>query len=170
MPKKIKQPLNTTVFNGELGLKIKWNPKYADNMNERMRYVQSVIDNEVLKHMKPYIPRVTGTLMESATWGTVIGSGKIIQEQPYARYLYYGEIYGPNLPIDDSGKINFTPGANIVEWKSPKQKFATGRPLKYNTAHNPLAGKKWFERMKTDNIDKIRGSAQKALGKAGSVK
>lgn len=162
MPKKIKQPLNTTVFNGELGLKIKWNPKYADNMNERMRYVQSVIDSEVLKRMKPYTPARTEALTNSAVQGTVIGSGKIVYLHPGARYLYYGEVYGPNIPIKENGEI--------VGFFSPPKKSPTGRELQYSKAVHPLAGKKWFERMKTDNIDKIRGSAQKALGKAGSVK
>lgn len=49
--------------------------------------------------MKPYTPFKMGVLENSATIHTVIGSGEIKQITPYARYLYYGKVYGPNYPI-----------------------------------------------------------------------
>ena len=66
---------------------------------------QKIIDAAVLRYMDPYIPYRSGTLAKSALLNTVIGSGKIVQATPYARYMYYGEIYGPNIPLKVGGEI-----------------------------------------------------------------
>ena len=102
---EIKQPKDKKIYNGKLGVSVKYNPAFADTWNERMQRVQSVIDSESLKLMAPYTPMRTGELMHSATLGTVIGSGKIVYTHPGARYLYYGEIYGPNIPIKENGVL-----------------------------------------------------------------
>lgn len=51
--------------------------------------VQKFIDSECLRRMDPYTPFQTGMLIRSATIHTVVGSGKIHQETPYARKQYY---------------------------------------------------------------------------------
>lgn len=126
--------------------------------------VQQFIDSECIKQMKPYTPKQSGVLENSAELSTVIGSGKIEQHTPYARYLYYGEVYGPNYPIRN-GKISFNEEDGPIEgWVSAKKKSPTGRELKYNTAVNPKAGKMWFERMKADHKDEILAGAIKVAG------
>ena len=119
--------------------------------------VQKYIDSEVIKQMEPYTPYDTGTMHRSAISGTVIGSGKIKYLSPYARYLYYGVIYGPNIPIKENGII--------VGWRSPakKKKYPTGRPLKYNRDKQPKAGKFWFERMKADKKEQLRRGALEVM-------
>lgn len=109
--------------------------------------VQQFIDSECIRLMKPYTPFRNGVLEGSATRNTVIGSGKIIQKTPYARYLYYGVVYGPNIPILENGEI--------VGFFSPPKKHSTGRPLHYNQSRNHQAGKMWFERMKADRKNEI---------------
>jgi hypothetical protein len=52
---------------------------------------QRYLDNEVLKDCTPYVPRITGALEQSGIDGTVIGSGLIVYNSPYARSQYYGE-------------------------------------------------------------------------------
>jgi hypothetical protein len=52
---------------------------------------QQWLDNEVLKDCTPYVPRITGALEHSGIDGTVLGSGLIVYNSPYARYQYYGE-------------------------------------------------------------------------------
>lgn len=120
--------------------------------------VQRYIDQETIRFMRPYTPKLNGILEESITVGTVIGSGELIQDTRYARYLYYGEIYGPNIPIYKDGQF--------IGFRSPKgkKKLPTGRPLKYNTSKNPLAGKMWFERMKADHKEDILNGAKKIAG------
>ena len=50
---------------------------------------QKYIDSECIRRMDKYTKRQSGTLIKSATLHTKIGSGKIIQETPYARVQYY---------------------------------------------------------------------------------
>lgn len=123
--------------------------------------VQQTIDNAVISWDMQYAPWETGTLAKSPYSVTAIGSGEVVYPGPYARYLYYGEVYGPNIPIfeDDSGEP--------VGWFSPpgKEKSPTGRELQYSPDPNPLAGSYWFERMKADHLDDIIKEAKAVVGK-----
>lgn len=123
--------------------------------------IQQFIDSEVLRLMVPYTPMDTGAMIQSAIAGTVIGSGKIEYNSPYARYLYYGEVYGPNIPKKENGII-------VGYWLPPK-KQPTGRPLTYSTERHPLAGKLWFERMKADHKDDIlKGAIAIVMGRSSN--
>lgn len=120
--------------------------------------VQRFVDSEVLRLMVPYTPMDTGAMIQYATAGTVIGSGKIQYNSPYARYLYYGEVYGPNVPIKENGII--------TGYWSPPHKTPTGRPLTYSKERHPQAGKLWFERMKADHKEDIlKGAMAIAMGR-----
>ena len=55
-------------------------------------FVQKFIDSECIRLMKPYTPMLSGVLIKSATLGSTIGSGEIVQIAPYARYQYYGKL------------------------------------------------------------------------------
>lgn len=122
--------------------------------------VQQVIDKAVIDWSIPYCPMETGALAKSAYTATQIGSGRVVYPGPYAHYLYYGEVYGPNIPIfdDDSGEPTgfFSPPG--------QKKHPTGRELHYNTDLNPLAGPFWFERMKADHLNDIVKEAKSVVG------
>ncbi len=122
--------------------------------------VQQTIDKSVIDWNLQYCPWETGNLAKSAYTATQIGSGKVIYPGPYAHYLYYGGVYGPNIPIfdDDSGEPTgfFSP--------PNKKKHPTGRALEYSTDVNPLAGAFWFERMKADHLDDIVREAKAVAG------
>ena len=106
--------------------------------------VQQAVDRCVIKYSKRYCPKNTGVLESSPYTASPPGSGKVIYNTPYAHYLYYGIVYGPNFPqFDETG--------HIVGWKSPKKKYPTERKLKYNQEENNLAGSFWFERMLADH-------------------
>jgi len=155
----VSQPNDVTINgkNGELKITLKFSKKYAQKMNERIGFIQKVVDSEVIKQTTPYVPYQTGMLAKSAVLHTVIGSGLVSYVTPYARYLYYGQKYGPNFPIIKKGEL--------IGFYSPPKKFPTGEPLKYSTAFNQLAGPFWFERMKADRYNEILAAAQKAAGK-----
>ena len=127
---------------------------------EKHGRVQTAIDNAVIKYSMPYVPFKTGTLAQSAYSASKIGEGEITWETPYARYLYFGEIYGPNIPVfeDDSGVP--------TRFFSPKgqKKHPTGRPLQYDTSSNPQAGSHWFDRMKADHMQDILREAKAVAG------
>lgn len=122
--------------------------------------VQRVIDEAVIRYDMQYVPWDTGTLARSPYSVTVIGSGEVVYPGPYAHYMYYGEVYGPNIPVfeDDSGEP--------TRWFSPpgQEKHPTGRPLQYSDDPNPLAGSYWFERMKADHLDDIVKEAKANVG------
>ena len=117
-------------------------------------HVQKTVDAAVIRECFPYVPFDEGILAGSANTATKIGSGEVIYDTPYARYLYYGEVYGPNIPRVENGEI--------VGYWSPPEKYPTGRPLQYNTDRNPLAGSHWFDRAMADHKDDVLKEAQDA--------
>lgn len=100
---------------------------------------QKFIDSEVLRLSAPYVPFQTGALNRSGITGTDIGSGEVVYNTPYARYLYYGKLM-----------------------VGPAPKRLTEIPLSYNGA--PKRGAMWFERMKTDHKREILDGAIKVAG------
>ena len=118
---------------------------------EQYGRAQKALDNAVIRWSEKYTPWKEGLLATSPYAASDIGSGEIVYPGPYAHYQYYGEVYGPNIPVfdDDSG--------DPTGWFSPpgQQKHPTGRELKYNTDYNPLAGPHWIPRMAADHIDDI---------------
>ncbi|WP_106460159.1 minor capsid protein [Anaerococcus sp. Marseille-P3915] len=51
--------------------------------------VQKFIDSECIRRMDPYTPKDHGDLIGAATSQTSIGSGRIVQQMPYAKRWYY---------------------------------------------------------------------------------
>lgn len=51
--------------------------------------VQKYIDSTVLRLSDPYVPFLTGQLKASGIRGTIIGSGTVVYNAPYARRQYY---------------------------------------------------------------------------------
>lgn len=121
--------------------------------------VQKFIDSKVIRLCYPKVPFRTGVLKHSPMIASVIGQGLVIYAKPYARYLYYGEVYGPNIPIFEAGEL-------AGFWSPPGQKkHPTGRKLAYSGA--PERGAFWFERMKAEHGEEIiRGAAALAGGRA----
>ena len=111
---------------------------------------QKYIDRECINSMSSYTPFRNGIMEKSAFLGTVIGSGHIVYNAPYARYQYYGLVMIP------------------VGGKTSKRVFANPkRELRYSTARHPQAQRLWFEVMKKKHGGAIlRGAAAIAGGKA----
>lgn len=120
-------------------------------------HVQKAVDAAVIEQCFPYLPFDEGVLAGSANTATKIGSGEVVYDTPYARYLYYGEVYGPNIPITENGII--------TGYWSPPEKFPTGEKLKYSTEKNPQAGSHWFDRAMADHKDEILKEAQDAANR-----
>ena len=80
----------------------------------------------------------------------------LLRRVPDPRYLYYGVVYGPNIPIFEGGEL--------AGWRSPKgkKKHPTGRKLTYQGA--PERGAFWFERMLPEHRDDIVQEAAAAAG------
>lgn len=135
MKKYIETPRGRIIQAGSRKAELIWNPEFQPKWNERFNNAQSYVDSEVLRLSRPYVPFQHGSLMLSGDLGTVIGSGLVVYNAPYARYQYYGM---------------------VMAGRAPKQ--LTDTPLTYHGA--PKRGKLWFERMKQDHKEKImRGAA-----------
>lgn len=73
-----------------LGYKFDINiPATVNRFSPKFQKAQKWLDNEVLKDCGPYVPFRTGTLEGSGIRGTVIGSGDINYNAPYANSCYY---------------------------------------------------------------------------------
>lgn len=99
------------------------------------------ISNTLAKKCNPYVPMQSGTLADTHE----VSAEGVRYTQPYARYQYYGEVYGPNIPIVENGII--------VGWFSPpeQKKHPTGRLINYSKEAHPLATSKWDEAMLRDH-------------------
>ena len=86
---------------------------------------------------------------KQVTWGNGAASA-------YARYVYEGEIYGPNyfVPVEKiPGSDNKYDPAGLWGWRSPagKDKYPTGRMMEYTyTSESPLASRHWDKAMLRD--------------------
>ena len=151
---EVKQPKDLDGFLG-----IKWNGNFGDERSKYFQKAQRFIDSECIRQMKPYMPFRNGVLEQSATIGTVIGSGEIRQNLPYAHYMYVGKVYGPNIPIMENGiLVGYFSKPNV-------KKHPTGANLVYDKSKHPLAGPHWFARMAADKKQIIlRGAAKLAGG------
>ena len=93
---------------------------------------------------------LSGKMMQSVTHGTVIGSGEIKYNSPYARYQYYGKLM-----------VSSITGSSYA--RKGESKVITDKDLHYNKSKHPRAGKLWFERMKADRKEQILKGAQNLL-------
>lgn len=118
--------------------------------NKKISKAQQFVDRECIELMIPYTPMLSGQMMQSATRGTIIGSGEIKYNSPYARYQYYGKLM--------ISSITGSPYARKGE-----SKVLTSKDLHYNKSKHPRAGKLWFERMKADRKEQILKGAQNLL-------
>ena len=162
MPNPIRQPRNkrikAAVRQQKIEVTLAWNKVFGKEHTERFNDTQKFVDSECIRLMVKYTPARNNILYKAATLGTKIGSGHIYYNSPYARYLYYGEIYGPNIPIYEQGQL--------VGFYSPPSKSPTGRKMQYDKARHSQAQKLWFEVMKTNHKEQIlRGAAAIAAKK-----
>lgn len=148
---KIETPRGAIVHTACGTARLTWNPGFQPRWQGRYDRAQMYVDSEVLRLSAPYIPFQTGMLKKSGILGTEIGSGTVEWIAPYARYLYYGKVYGPNVPLSDGGF--FSPTA-------PKR--PTGKELKFHGA--PMRGAFWFERMKAAQKQHILAGARRIAG------
>lgn len=66
--------------------------------------VQKYIDSEVLRCCDGYVPMLSGNLKKSGTTSTVVGSGMVHYNTPYARKNYYDNRGMGNEGLNKGGK------------------------------------------------------------------
>ncbi len=136
---KIETPRGTIIKTKNGKAKLTWNPNFSDKWQGRYTDAQKFVDSEVLRLSDPYIPMQSGMLKKSGILGTTIGTGEVVWNAPYARYLYYGK---------------------VMVGRAPKK--VTSAKLTYHGA--PMRGAFWFERMKKDKGKQILDKAALIAG------
>lgn len=68
---------------------IRWNPGFGPDISQRLNNAQEYIDYTCLRLCQDYVPKDTGTLINSGILNTQIGSGEVKYRTPYARRWYY---------------------------------------------------------------------------------
>lgn len=97
-----------------------------------------------------YVPMETGVLQGSVA----ISPWEIKHTAVYARYQYYGQVYGPNYPI-------FQGGVAVGFFSPPGQrKHPTGRSMVYSHSHHPKASAKWDQAAKATQMSTLCAEIQ----------
>lgn len=109
--------------------------------------------NQLVKdYCEPYVPFETGELSGNVS----VTENSITYNAPYARYQYYGRVYGPNywVPINEDGNGNWDKNGEWG-WRSPEgeTKHPTGARIEYNPQFHPLATSEWDKVMMADRGD-----------------
>lgn len=92
---QIRAPADSvrSVDSGSIRIKchMKWDSGMPEKRAQAFSRAQKYVDQECIRRMTDgeLHPVRSGTLKRSATFGTTIGSGRIIQSTPYARRQYY---------------------------------------------------------------------------------
>lgn len=66
-----------------------FNAGFGSDWSGRFNAAQRVVDSEVLRYNDPYVPKDQGEYINSGQRSTVIGSGEVVYNTPYARRWYY---------------------------------------------------------------------------------
>ena len=113
------------------------------------------------KQYVDYVPMKSGTLFQQTTITSGQNWGQIEHTVPYARYVYYGEVYGPNYPIFQAGQI--------VGWYSPRgrAKHPTGRKMQYNRSLHPMATAEWDKAAEPQQRPKLIRELQAFVDRGG---
>lgn len=123
-----------------------------DRLSRQFNEAQYWLDGQVMEDMVPYMPIVTGSLIQRtrARSASMQGTGKVCAGAgPYGRFQYMGKVM-----IDPvTGSPFARPGA---------KKVVTDRDLKYG---NPRATAKWFDTAKLYHGDYwVKGVKKRAGG------
>ena len=140
----------------ETKTKLKNLDKLLDERGLGVRHeVQTIVDNEVLKYNAKYIPWQSGALNRSAITGTGYGSGLIIYNSPYGKYVYYGLLMvAPN-------------GSAWAKHGEKKHIVVPHKLLTYDGA--PTRGAYFFEKMKHYHLNSVLDKAAAAAGAKGEI-
>ncbi len=147
-------------YTGTLDIKIKIDESMRESLDARIQAGQKYIDWQVIRLSEKYLPYDEGILQKSGR-DSIIGSGLVTYNTPYARNMYYGKVMVD--PITGAAGFMTEDG-----WRSRKgvNKVVSDRDYVYQ--EGPMRGAFWFERMKADHKDQILKGAAEIMRKGGS--
>lgn len=108
--------------------------------------VQQFLDKTVVDNLQKYVSLKSSTQMKSIKTATILGSGKVIINVPYARF-------------QAEGKVMVGLQSKRAWAKKGERKIVTDKELKYHS--DKLRGAHPFERMKADKGQSILNQTAK---------
>lgn len=124
-----------------------------DFIEKNKAEAQRALITRVKADCEPFVPAREGRLRNSAWFPNGEYGNEIEYNVPYARYQYYGEVYGPNYPITKAGAITgwYSKGPN----KQPMGR-ELGVPGTYKGWQfgytTPGTSHHWFEQAKAQHL------------------
>lgn len=85
----VETPRGSVIVTSKGSAILTWNPGTGKKVTGALDAVQAWIDNEVLVRCAPYAPMDSSMLIKSGQLYTVLGSGEVSYNTPYARKWYY---------------------------------------------------------------------------------
>lgn len=73
------------------GCTLTYNSSFTKNFNKNMEKCQKYIDNLVVTNLMDYVSYKSGTQAKSIRMATVVGSGLVVINVPYAEYQAYSK-------------------------------------------------------------------------------
>lgn len=113
--------------NGNVTAKLAWKAGYGEKKTNDFTRAQKFLDSEVLRTSAPFVPFRTGALERSGQLGTVIGSGMVTYNAPYARKQYWNTAL--SRPYDAQRGAKWFERAKIQhksEWLNGVKKLSGG--------------------------------------------
>lgn len=116
------------------------------------------LDNEVMNDIVPYMPRVTGTFINTTRMksAAMAGTGEVcIGTAPMGQYLYYGKVMVDSATGKGARPIKLKSGEVIFRHRLGAKLVPTGRNLTWS---DPNTQPRWFEYAAELNKEKwLRG-------------
>lgn len=100
---------------------------------QRLESVQGFLDNIVIQDSNYFCPLETSVLQKSAIINTVMGSGQLIWQTPYAHAQYYGEGFDHSKQRNPNACAKWFEAAK-ARWHEKWVRFVNAR-LKDSASH-----------------------------------
>lgn len=124
-----------------------------DLIEKNSKEAQKRLNMQVVADMEPLVPFRQGALRGSVRYPDGIYGTYIEYATPYARYMYFGKVMKPNIPIKDLE-------GNVVGWWSPPNKYLSNQDIVY---HTPGTQALWFEEAKAQHLSEWEELVKKTL-------
>lgn len=98
------QIVTVKTANGKVTARLTWTANTGSKWTGNFTRAQKFLDSEVLRTTSPFVPFRTGALMKSGQLGTVIGSGEVIWNAPYAARQYWNTVLSRSYDAQRGGK------------------------------------------------------------------
>ena len=120
-------------------------PKWAKQFQQNQPKAQYWIDSEIMKDCIPYMPRVTGTFINTtvAKSAAMAGTGTVcIGSAPMGQMLYYGKVMVDSQTGKGARPIRLKSGELIFRYRLGSQLVPSQRDLTWS---DPNTHARWFE-------------------------